>query len=166
MGEQLDCGEVYLHLCDREVAKPRASFYICCQMHWKLSDRAFEKSFADSSLDPELFDHEAHIRLAWIHIHQHGLDQAIENIKRQLKQYVKVLGAEDKYNETLTVAAARAVYHFMLKSKSTTFKNFIAEFPRLKYNFKELIDAHYGVDIYRSAEAKKKYLEPGLLPFD
>ncbi len=136
------------------------------ETHFDLSDREFEQQFANCSLNPALFNHEAHLRLAWIHIDKYGVEQAIKNIGHQLVEYVMALGAKDKYNKTLTIAAIRAVYHFKLKSHSTNFQEFILEHPRLKYNFKELIAFHYATDIFKSEQAKQEYLEPELLPFD
>ena len=118
------------------------------------------------TLSTSIFSHEAHLRLAWINIDKYGIENAEINIQNQLKKYVNFIGAEDKYNTTLTIAAIKAVYHFMLKSESDNFRDLIAEFPTLKYNFKELMAFHYGFDIYTSVDAKKEYLAPDLLPFD
>jgi hypothetical protein len=134
--------------------------------HFQLNDLQFESQFENGTFDPKLFSHEAHIRLAWIHIKNYGIEKAIENVDGQLLKYATSLGAGDKYNKTVTVAAVRAVYHFFLKSKSENFKDFIVEFPRLKNNFKELLDSHYGFDIFKLQTAKKEYLDPDLLPFD
>lgn len=136
------------------------------EKHFELNDFTFEQQFAHCSLDSTLFSHEAHLRLAWIHIHQYGIDQAIENICKQIKSYATSLGAHDKYNETVTIAAIRAVYHFMLRSKTDNFRDFIIENPRLKTSFKELLFSHYSTNIFTSERAKKEYLEPELLPFD
>lgn len=116
-------------------------------------------------MNPAIFNHEAHLRLAWIHITKYGVDQAIENICTQLLDFVKAVGAEDKYNKTLTIAAVRAVYHFINKSETGNFNDFIGQNPRLKYNFRELIAAHYGIDVFNSETAKREYVEPDLLPF-
>lgn len=134
--------------------------------HFQLSDVDFEKQFESCQLNPELFSHEAHLRLAWIHIKKYGIDKTLQNIQMQLKAYVKHVGAEDKYHKTITIAAVKAVYHFILKSESDNFQDFITEFPRLKHNFKGLMDSHYSVDIFSSKNSKKEYLEPDLLPFD
>lgn len=134
--------------------------------HFKLSDTQFEQAFRLCQLDPTLFTHEAHLRLAYIHIRNYGLDQAEKNIQEQLQKFVAFVGAKDKYNTTLTLAAVKAVFHFMGRSSKDNFRDFMAEFPRLKYNFKALMDAHYGFDIYRSQRAKTEFLEPDLLPFD
>lgn len=136
------------------------------EKHFELSNTEFEKKFISCELDPEIFSHEAHLRLAWINIKKYGIEKAEKNIQVQLKNYVKAVGAEDKYNVTLTLAAIKGVYHFMLKSNADSFEAFISEFPKLKYNFKELMSCHYGFDIYNSKRAKSHFLEPDLLPFD
>jgi hypothetical protein len=133
--------------------------------HFDLTDTEFELAFQASTLEPNLFTHEAHLRLAWIHVKKYGVGRAIENINAQLLQFVDHVGARDKFNKTVTVAAIRAVNHFVNKSKSESFADFIQEFPRLKYNFKELLAFHYGHDIFKSEKAKIEYIEPDLLPF-
>jgi hypothetical protein len=134
--------------------------------HFELTDVEFENQFSNCSLDPTVFNHEAHLRLAWIHVSKYGTDKAIENITNQLQNFVASLGAGDKYNKTVTISAIRAMHHFMLKSETTDFKNFISENPRLKNNFKELLSSHYTTDIFTSEQAKKEYLQPELVPFD
>ena len=136
------------------------------EKHLEYSDFEFEQKFIECELDPSDFPHVAHLRLAWININKYGIEQAEKNIQKQLLNYVEFVGAKDKYNMTLTLAATKAVYHFMLKSESDNFQDFITEFPRLKTNFKELMDCHYGFDIYNSKLAKTEFLEPDLLPFD
>lgn len=136
------------------------------EKHFELTDIEFETKFVKCELSREIFSHEAHLRLAWINIDKYGIEQAIENVQGQLKKYVEFVGAKDKYNATLTVAAIKAVYHYMLKSSSQDFKNFITEFPQLKNKFKEIMNCHYGFDIYGSAKAKTTFLQPDLMPFD
>lgn len=133
--------------------------------HFNLTDQEFENQFADHSLDPTLFSHEAHLRLAWIHLSQYGEATAIDNITRQLQNFVRHVGAIDKYNETLTIAAIKATHHFMQKKTVSTYYDFITTYPRLKTNFKHIIEQHYSVDIFQSAKAKATYVEPDLLAF-
>jgi hypothetical protein len=136
------------------------------EKHFDLTDLEFEKQFENCTLNPEIFSHEAHLRLAWIHITKYGEKTAIQNICSQLITFVEFVGAKGKYNQTLTIAAIKAVYHFIKKSNSETFQDFISEFPRLKYNFKDLMTVHYKIDIFNSEKAKKEFLEPDLVPFD
>ena len=129
------------------------------------SDITFLEHFISCKLNPSDFSHEAHLRLAWINISLHGIVKAESMIQTQLKNFVNHVGANDKYNTTLTIAATKAVYHFMLKSKSDNFLDFMEEFPRLKTNFRDLIEQHYSYDVFNSHEAKTRYLEPDLAPF-
>ena len=135
------------------------------EAHFELTDDMFEQQFQTCTLDPAIFSHEAHLRLAWIQIKKYGADTAIENICEQLFAFVELAGARDKYNKTLTIAAIRAVKHFINKSATNNFHDFIQEFPRLNFNFKEIMSCHYRIDIYNSDIAKKEYIEPDLLPF-
>lgn len=135
------------------------------EQHYTLSDAAFEKEYKNGTFDPAFFSHEAHLRLAWIHIMKYGDQAAIQNICTQLMKFVELNGITEKYNETLTIASIKAVYHFTQKSGAGNFQDFIAAFPQLKYNFKDLIQVHYSVDIFNSERAKRAFIEPDLLPF-
>ncbi|PIQ47885.1 MAG: hypothetical protein COW03_13155 [Cytophagales bacterium CG12_big_fil_rev_8_21_14_0_65_40_12] len=134
--------------------------------HFDLSDDQFEAQFRSLTFVPAHFSHEAHLRLAWIHIRKYGVDKAAENIAEQILAFANSLGESAIYNKTLTVAAVKAVNHFYLRSKTGNFKEFIDEFPQLKHEFKQLIGSHYSLDIFNSEEAKAEYLQPDLIPFD
>ena len=133
--------------------------------HYQFSDREFESQFEQAIFDAKLFNHEAHLRLAWIHIRKYGVEKAVENITMQLKNYTEELGVKEKYHETVTVAAIRAVNHFIAKPSDDCLKGFISEHRRLKTNFKDLLDQHYRTDPFASDKARKEYMEPDLLPF-
>ncbi|MEM8764150.1 MAG: hypothetical protein AAGD88_10085 [Bacteroidota bacterium] len=131
-----------------------------------MTDALFEKRFFNCELPPDQFDHTAHLRLAWLQLSKNELEGAIAKVATTIKNYTIHHEAQNKYHHTLTIASVKVVYHFRLKSKQDSFKGFLEEFPRLQSSFKELIDSHYGFDIFASAEAKTTYLEPDLLPFD
>jgi len=135
------------------------------ESHFNLSDTEFENQFQTCSLDPKLFSHEAHLRLAWIHITKYGVDKAEANIQTQLQNFVTHVGATDKYHKTLTIVAVRAVNYFVKKSKTKNFETFINQFPQLKTDFKSLINSHYSVDVFSSKKAKMEFVEPDVQPF-
>lgn len=135
------------------------------EAHYKLTDPEFEQQFQACTLDPAIFSHEAHLRLAWIHIKNYGIDIAVGNIRKQLQQFVGHINAKGKYNDTLTVAAIMAVNHFIKRSGTNNFIDFINEHPGLKTNFKDLVKTHYSQDIFNSDEYKRNYVAPDLLAF-
>ncbi|RDY61687.1 hypothetical protein [Flagellimonas nanhaiensis] len=133
--------------------------------HYQLSDSDFEKKFEDCSLEPSLFNHEAHVRLAWVYIKKYGEAIAIQKICEDIKRFDRTHGDGNKFHVTLTVASVKAVNHFIKKSSSSSFKAFIGEFPRLKTSFKELLDQHYGFNVLSDEKAKTIYVLPDLVPF-
>lgn len=136
------------------------------EKHFELNDTEFALQFENCSLNPELFTHEAHLRLAWIYIQKYDTENAIEIIRKQIQQYANSLGASQKYHETITVASIKAVNFFIKKTESKTFDSFINENQQLKTNFKQLLATHYTTDIFNSEAAKKHFLEPELEPFE
>ncbi|WP_255080047.1 hypothetical protein [Lacihabitans sp. CCS-44] len=143
---------------DNEVAFP-------LEKHQILSDEEFASQFTDKTLIPEIFTHEAHLRLAWIMIQTHGLNLGSEIICEQILAFVKPLGAEEKFNKTLTVASINMVHHFMQKAEAANFLDFIQAFPTLKYDFKQLVSEHYSFDILKNERARKEFVEPDLMGF-
>lgn len=135
------------------------------QLHHILTDRQFEVQFENCILNPKFFTHEAHLRLAWIHITQYGEQQAIVNMSRQIPRFDKTFGTGRKYNATVTVASVKAVSHFIKKSQAATFQDFVMKFPQLRTNFKALLQHHYSLDIFNDEHAREDYLEPDLIAF-
>jgi hypothetical protein len=134
--------------------------------HMDLTDGEFLSQFESCTLDPDLFSHQAHLRLAWCLIRRDGIEDSIYKICDQIESFDKEFGGGMKFNKTLTVACIYAVYHFMIKSDKETFSEFIKENPRLITNLKDLILQHYSEDVFRNAEAKKGLLQPNIQPFD
>ena len=125
--------------------------------HFALTDAEFEQQFLSCQLAAQDFTHLAHVRLAHLRIHRDGIEIAKRTIPVHLKAYCDAMGATDKFNLTLTIAAIKAVYHFVLKSEALDFKGFIAEYPQLINNFRSLINGHYGFDVINSLEAKTRF---------
>jgi hypothetical protein len=95
----------------------------------------------------------------------HGIKRGSEIICEQILAFVKPLGAEKKFNKTLTVASMNMVNHFMQKAETDNFLDFIQAFPMLKYAFKQLVSQHYSFDILKDERTRKEYVEPDLVGF-
>lgn len=133
--------------------------------HYQYTDEEFEDLFETFKLKPGLFSHEAHLRLAYIHIKKYGRVQAEVNMCEQIKGYAESLGVFDKFNKTVTIASVKAMDHFMQKAKADNFPDLMKEFPRLLTNFRDLLGKHYGFNVFSDKRAKSEYVEPDLLPF-
>ena len=60
------------------------------------------ESFEASDIDPDRFDHEAHVYVAWLYVSEYSLADAIARFDAGLRRLVTALGAEGKYHATLT----------------------------------------------------------------
>jgi hypothetical protein len=58
--------------------------------------------FEDARIDPDRFDHEAHVYLGWLYVSEFPLAEAIGRFDAGLRRLVRHLGAEGKYHATLT----------------------------------------------------------------
>lgn len=134
--------------------------------HADYSNSELKKGLLTGTLPAVLFNHEAHLRLAFNEINAFGISGAIISVPEIIQTYVSHLGVKDKYNETLTIAAVKVVYHFLLKVPGSNFDHFIAQTPKLLTSFKELIHTHYSQGVYSSVKAKSLYVKPDLIPFD
>ncbi len=110
-----------------------------CSTHYELSDDEFQLAFEQCTLHASLFTHEAHIRLAWIHIKRQGLPDALSTITSQLAAFTKANGVASKYNEPLTLAAIHIIADLMKTTNAGSFRDFMAENPRLAVDFKEML---------------------------
>lgn len=136
------------------------------EAHYQFTDDEFEKRFRQKTLNPKYFTHEAHLRLAYIHIEKYGVAIAIENLCQQIRSFATSVDEPDKFNMTLTIAAIKIVSRFIKALASRNFKQLISTQPRLKDGFSDLIKAHYSFDIFNHPDAKNQFLTPDLIPLD
>ena len=60
------------------------------------------EKFEASDIDPDRFNHEAHVYVAWLYVREYELSDAIGRFTAGLKRLVSKFGAEGKYHTTLT----------------------------------------------------------------
>lgn len=135
------------------------------EKHYRFSDAVYEQKFRENKFPPLYFSHEAHLRLAYIHLRKYGLEQAIENMCTQIYDFAIKYGATMKFNATVTYASLQIMYTYMNKASSDNFADMMVEFPHLLRDFKGEIKRHYSWDVFRSPEAKKTIHQPDLEPF-
>lgn len=124
----------------------------------RLNENELLEKVSNCTLPPELFDHEAQLKLSWILINKYGLKVAtLKNCKLKEQYYLNVLNS-NKFNLPLTKAYTEILHYFMGKSSTKNFDKLLKEFPRLKYDFKELVKTHYGYNILK--EHRKEAIRP------
>jgi len=60
------------------------------------------EQFESGEFDPERFDHEAHVYVAWLYVQAYDLSVAIRRFDSALKRLTAQLGIPGKYHATIT----------------------------------------------------------------
>ena len=126
-------------------------------------DRDFRSAFEAGAIPPSDFTHQAHVRLAYVYLVESGVEPAVLRMRDALLRFIEHNGIpRDKFHETMTRAWVLAVRHFMSRSPSASFADFIAE-------HRELLDSkimltHYSADLLFSDQARAQFVEPNLDP--
>ncbi len=124
-----------------------------------ISDQELLDQVENCTLNAELFTHENQLKLSWILINKFGLEVAtFKNCRLKEQFYANVLNSS-KFNLPLTKAYTEILDYFMKKSSTKDFDKLLREFPRLKYNFKNLVKTHYGYNILKE-HRKEESLSP------
>jgi hypothetical protein len=112
-------------------------------------------------VSPEDFNHEAHLRLAYVYLVENSLAGAQEKFRGAL---IAFLAANNipatKFHETLTRAWVLAVRHFMNRHSCSSFSEFASQ-------SKPLLDSrvmltHYTKELLFSPSARASFVEPDL----
>ena len=85
-------------------------------------------AFEACTVAPSQFNHEAHVRLAYVYLAECDADTAVQKMRDALLNFLERNNIpRSKFHETLTRAWVLAVQHFMNRSPSTSAAEFIAK---------------------------------------
>lgn len=127
-------------------------------------DLSFAKAFEACEVLPVAFDHAAHVRLAYIYLCQHSVEEAVVHMKDALLAFLTHLGvSHTKYHETITRAWIMAVAHFMNESAPCeSAAAFMASNPRLLDS--RIMLKHYSAEVLFSPQAREAFVQPNIRP--
>jgi len=124
--------------------------------HRQLSDHDFISQLETDTLAPELFNHEAHVRVAWLYLRRLDPGNAISCIS-------KVIRAMDssgtKYNHTITVAFAILILKAMRENSSDSWQSFIKDNPDLCVG-KKMLSTWYSDELLANGLCKGAFIPP------
>lgn len=129
-----------------------------------LSDNQFIDAFEQKSLSPDVFNHQGHLRLAWLYLQQYPLEVAIEKLNSGICEYANSLGAAQKFHFTLTTAITKIIYQRVQQSGASSFELFIAKNQDLLTNMQALVLTYYSESLLNSAAARVSFVAPDLKP--
>jgi hypothetical protein len=126
-------------------------------------DRNFRTAFESLTVAPSQFNHEAHVRLAYIYLVESDVESAVQRMREALLNFIEHNRIpRSKFHETITRSWVLAVRHFMNKSSSTSFHDFIAKSQVLLDS--KIMLTHYSASVLFSSDARASFVEPDLDP--
>ncbi len=127
-----------------------------------LEQRLTIERFESGDIEADLFDHEAHVYVAWLFIREFDLAGAVSRFESGLRRLTAKLGAPDKYHATIT-------WFFMLliaerAREDEAWPAFRARNPDLISQSNTTLDRYYSRARLFSETARNQFLLPDRLP--
>lgn len=130
----------------------------------ELDDTAFLAAIARCHLPAAGFDHRQHLRLAWLHLRQAPLQQAIERCCSDLARFAAHHGVTGKFHRTLTEALLRLMVSCGAADTTLDWPAFQHRNAALLSDARGLLARHYSPTLLASSEARLGFQPPDLLP--
>ncbi len=121
-------------------------------------------SFEGGTIDPELFDHEAHVFIAWSYLQQCDLKESIDRFCAALRRLTRKLGIESKYHETLSWFFMILIAERRSESGSNVWQSFKRDNPDLFAKHPSIVRAYYSEERLGSTIARTQFVMPDRLP--
>lgn len=94
--------------------------------HRSTTDSEFLNQMDEGTINPKLFNHEAHICMAWLYLTVKGIDGGIVSISNAIRQLDQQYSSGTKYRHTITVAFSQIIALLIWKQHSCSWKEFVS----------------------------------------
>jgi hypothetical protein len=131
--------------------------------HSDLSNQQFLQQIETVTINPELFTHEAHIRMAWLYLNKFDHETALQQISSAIKGIDAKYAGGVKYHHTITLVFANTMAALMKGSTHNTWQEFVDLNAGLSISKKFLGD-YYSDELLYSDEAKTQFIAPDKKP--
>ena len=129
-------------------------------------DERVERIFAQfkaATVNPEEFNHEAHMLVAWRDLQEDDLLAAIEKYSDALKTLTRKLGVEGKYHETITWFFMLLINQRRIATDASTWTDFRQDNADLFERAGETLNRYYSRELLASERARQHFLLPDQL---
>ena len=124
-----------------------------------MPDEAFARAFEAGAVTPAEFGHLAHIRVAWVYLHEAAsVDEALAGMRTAIRRFAAAAGVPEKYHETLTVLWMRLLAEVRSRGGSGEIGDVLRAYPELAD--KDLPLRFYSREQLFGDEARVRWVEP------
>jgi len=132
-------------------------------MPQQLNDDDLIRNFEAGTLDPHTFDHKTHLRVGWLYVTSRPLAEAVRCFSGALKSWVKAIGVDGKYHETITWFFMLIISERQAVQQADSFENFIRQNTDLLAKNPSILSHYYKPETLASNHARKHYVLPDKL---
>jgi hypothetical protein len=124
-----------------------------------MTDQAFARAFESGDITPAQFDHRAHVRVAWVYLHEAATPgEALARMRDGIRRFAAAAGAAQKYHETITVLWMRLLEGARARGASGELADVLAAHPELAD--KDLPLQYYSRERLFGEDARVAWIEP------
>jgi hypothetical protein len=109
------------------------------------------------------FGHREHVRLTWLAVRRHGVEEAVGVVSDGIQQTARYAGAPQKYHATVSRAWVELVGYHVHEGPTDDFDTFADHHPALFD--KRLLMRFYRPATLAAPVARSGWVEPDLAPF-
>jgi hypothetical protein len=117
-------------------------------------------AFEAGDIDPDQFDHEAHVRVVWCYLQQFPVAATIAKFTAALRALTVRFGMPQKYHETISWFFIIVIADRVARSAARNWEDFRTENRDLVENGSALLRQHYSADHLNSTEARQRFVLP------
>lgn len=121
-------------------------------------------SFEDCSLSPAQFNHHAHMTVALWYLTELDYTAAVARMRSQIRKFAAHHQQHQLYNETITLFWMKLLRHQLEESDPAAPLADVIHRILSDWGSMEFVFRHYSRDVVFSAEARRAWVEPDLLP--
>ena len=131
----------------------------------QITDKAFARAFEDGTVTPAEFGHVAHMRVAWVYLHEaDSVEVALARMRAAIRRFAAAAGASQKYHETITVLWMRLLEDVRARGASGEIADVLRVYPALAD--KDLPLQYYSRERLFGDEARATWIEPDRRPLN
>ncbi len=122
------------------------------------------EQFEALEVDPQAFDHAAHIYVAWSYLQEMDLLASIDRYRSALRRLTQKFGVPDKYHETITWFYMIGVAERAVGNAASDWQAFRDANPDLFSRDPDIVSRFYTEGRLMSDEARQTFVLPDLSP--
>ena len=128
-----------------------------------LKEKEFISQFETRTLEAGNFDHQGHVRIAWLYIRDYDLKEAGQKINQGIKAFAESQGAVKKFHLTLSTAFICLIKSRFLEGQ--TYDDFLVANKDLLTDPNTIIGKHYSPGLLKTDKARNELVMPDRLAF-